>query len=245
MKIIKVFLLVILLLLCMNPAHSKEGEKATSNESVAAWNASSLWSAERMFGLNSDEVLRIAEERRTTGRVEGMDITLSQESVGGKRAVIAVSSITVNSFTVNDGDGLMLFAGKKVVIGPGFHVAEGAKFQISILKGNPPSALDLVSTETERTPSEFHLKPAYPNPFNPVTTVSYQLAADARVTLKIYDALGREVATLVDETKNAGEYTARFDGAGLSSGIYLARLVAIQGAGGKPFTETTRLMLAK
>ena len=74
------------------------------------------------------------------------------------------------------------------------------------------------------TPKEFALEQNYPNPFNPTTTIGYQLPANGRTTLKIYDAIGREVATLVSEVKEAGYYSAQFDGAKLSSGIYFARL---------------------
>ncbi len=74
------------------------------------------------------------------------------------------------------------------------------------------------------TPKEFALAQNYPNPFNPSTVISYQLPANSHVTLKVYDAIGREVATLVNEVKEAGSYSSRFDGAKLSSGIYFVRL---------------------
>ena len=73
-------------------------------------------------------------------------------------------------------------------------------------------------------PKEFALEQNYPNPFNPTTSINYQLSANSFTTLKIYDAIGREVATLVNEVKEAGTYSAQFDGAKLSSGIYFARL---------------------
>ena len=76
------------------------------------------------------------------------------------------------------------------------------------------------------TPKEFALEQNYPNPFNPTTTIGYQLPANGRTTLKIYDAIGREVATLVSEVKEAGYYSAQFDGTRLSSGIYFAKLTS-------------------
>ncbi|PKL87384.1 MAG: peptidase S8, partial [Ignavibacteriae bacterium HGW-Ignavibacteriae-2] len=72
----------------------------------------------------------------------------------------------------------------------------------------------------------------YPNPFNPVTTIQYQIPAvrDAvsslKVTLKIYDMLGTEIATLVDGFKAAGYYKIDFNAAGLSSGVYFYTLKA-------------------
>ena len=67
---------------------------------------------------------------------------------------------------------------------------------------------------------DYALDQNYPNPFNPATTISYQIPKDGRVTIKIYDIVGREVATLVDEARSAGQYAVKFDASHLSSGIY-------------------------
>ncbi len=78
----------------------------------------------------------------------------------------------------------------------------------------------------EGVPQEFKLYPAYPNPFNPSTTLSYSLASAEHVTLRIFDVLGRAVATLVDESQAPGQYQVRFDATGLPSGVYLYQLHA-------------------
>ncbi len=75
-------------------------------------------------------------------------------------------------------------------------------------------------------PDLLRLIGASPNPFNPTTTVRYELATAGKVRLEVFDALGRRVRTLVDETKLAGSHTATFDGAGLATGVYLVRLTA-------------------
>ena len=75
-------------------------------------------------------------------------------------------------------------------------------------------------------PKEFGLEQNYPNPFNPTTAIGYQLSANGFTSLKVYDAIGREVATLVNEVKDAGYYSAQFNGAKLSSGIYFAKLTS-------------------
>ena len=75
-------------------------------------------------------------------------------------------------------------------------------------------------------PDGFELHQNYPNPFNPTTTISFTLPKDGMVTLKIYDALGREVQTLVNEFKQTGRYTAEFDASRLASGIYIYKLVS-------------------
>ncbi|MBE0572306.1 MAG: T9SS type A sorting domain-containing protein [Ignavibacteriaceae bacterium] len=85
----------------------------------------------------------------------------------------------------------------------------------------------------------FTLQQNYPNPFNPATTIIYQLPTEGQVSLKIYDMLGNEVATLVNEMKTAGEYQVDFNAAALSSGIYFYRLQAGN------FVETKRMMLMK
>jgi predicted acyl esterase len=72
----------------------------------------------------------------------------------------------------------------------------------------------------------YTLRQNYPNPFNPATTIQYSLDRSAHVELKVFDMLGREVAVLVDHTQSPGVYEVRFDGSGLSSGVYVYRLLS-------------------
>lgn len=88
-------------------------------------------------------------------------------------------------------------------------------------------------------PSRFALAQNYPNPFNPSTVISYSLPSAQQVTLKVYDMLGREVATLVNTRQEAGRYDVPFNAAGLASGIYLYRLQA------GSFSEAKKMMLVK
>lgn len=74
--------------------------------------------------------------------------------------------------------------------------------------------------------TRYELYQNFPNPFNPSTTISYALAHDGLTTLKVYDALGREAAELVNEMKTRGRYNASFDASRLSSGVYIYRLVS-------------------
>ncbi|OYV88046.1 MAG: hypothetical protein B7Z63_01465 [Ignavibacteriae bacterium 37-53-5] len=97
----------------------------------------------------------------------------------------------------------------------------------------------LTSVKQRSLPSGFELEQNYPNPFNPTTTISYKLSALSSVTLKIYDVLGREVATLVDQNEPAGGHHVEFNGSRFASGIYYYRL----NAGG--LTGTKKLMLVK
>jgi len=70
----------------------------------------------------------------------------------------------------------------------------------------------------------FNLSQNYPNPFNPETKLNYQLPVSGKVTLKVFDILGREAVTLVDEVKVAGTYEVSFNGTQLASGVYFYRL---------------------
>ena len=83
----------------------------------------------------------------------------------------------------------------------------------------------VVSVEDDiLTASNFSLEQNYPNPFNPSTTIKYSIPSSGFVSLKVYDVLGNEVATLINEEKSAGSYEVEFSAAGLSSGIYFYKL---------------------
>jgi hypothetical protein len=92
---------------------------------------------------------------------------------------------------------------------------------------------------TQGVPLEFHMGPVYPNPFNPTATINYSLPKDAHVVLKVYDVLGKEVATLVNENKAAGYYRAVLDGKAWATGVYLCRLRAGE------FSQTMKVTLVK
>jgi hypothetical protein len=88
-------------------------------------------------------------------------------------------------------------------------------------------------------PKKFDLYQNYPNPFNPVTNIQYDLPKDVFVSIKIYDLLGREIKTLVNEYKNAGSYIVNFNGSELSSGVYFYRINA------GSFNQVKRMVLIK
>ena len=83
-----------------------------------------------------------------------------------------------------------------------------------------------IFSQNENNNLEFALANNYPNPFNPSTIIKYTIPKQNFVELKIYDILGREVATLVNEEKSAGNYEINFNGSKLSSGVYFYRLQA-------------------
>ncbi len=95
------------------------------------------------------------------------------------------------------------------------------------------------TNSSDHLPKEFSLEQNYPNPFNPKTVIGYQLPVTGNVTLKVYDVLGSEVATLVDEFLEAGRYEATFDAGKLASGIYIYELRA------GTFSQSKKMILAK
>ncbi len=97
----------------------------------------------------------------------------------------------------------------------------------------------IIEEKTSQLPTEYTLSQNYPNPFNPTTSIRYTIPKSSLVTLKVYNILGQEVATVFSGFQNAGTFTASFDASRLSSGVYLYRLQA-----GK-FSETRKMILMK
>ena len=100
--------------------------------------------------------------------------------------------------------------------------------QVEIIHGNPPTI-----------PLDYILYQNYPNPFNPNTTIDYSIPKKSNVTIKVYNLLGIEVATLVNEDKNRGIYSVNFNALGLASGVYFYRIQADE------FVQTKKMMLLK
>ena len=101
-------------------------------------------------------------------------------------------------------------------------------FVYGILKASIEALGGAVSVSNDNTnlPHDFDLSQNYPNPFNPTTTIQYKVPEGSNVKITVYDALGKQVEVLVNGYKDAGTYTADFDGTNLASGIYLYRMQA-------------------
>ncbi|MCX6142658.1 MAG: T9SS type A sorting domain-containing protein, partial [Ignavibacteriales bacterium] len=104
-----------------------------------------------------------------------------------------------------------------------------------------PVTSDIVNDVEEKVavPTEFSLSQNYPNPFNPTTEIVFSVSVAVKATLRIYDMLGREITTLVDEVKSPGRYTLRWDAGKSASGVYFYRLIA------GDFVQTRRLTFIK
>ena len=93
-------------------------------------------------------------------------------------------------------------------------------------------------------PSVFELSQNYPNPFNPTTSIKFSLVTDSKVTLKLFDVIGQEVATLINTDLAAGYHSTIVDGSRLSSGVYFYRLDA-SGVNGQKYSSVKKMILAK
>jgi hypothetical protein len=114
----------------------------------------------------------------------------------------------------------------------GLYREEGGEvlYSVVLLKGMVKDGvaygdISLVGVDdNQESPKEFSLYQNYPNPFNPTTNIGFRIANSGFISLKVYDILGREVATLVNEDRPAGEYEVKFDASGLTSGLYIYKL---------------------
>ncbi|MBS1494843.1 MAG: T9SS type A sorting domain-containing protein [Bacteroidetes bacterium] len=93
-------------------------------------------------------------------------------------------------------------------------------------------------------PSKFDLSQNYPNPFNPTTKINYDLPFDSKVSIKLFDMTGKEVALIVNAAQSAGYYTVQFNGSNLASGIYFYNIIA-EGGNASKFVSTKKMVLVK
>ncbi len=102
---------------------------------------------------------------------------------------------------------------------------------------------DLMQDVIVGVPGSFSIGQNYPNPSNPKSTIDYEIPINGKVTIKLYNLLGQEVVDIVNETKEAGYYSAEFDGTGFASGVYFYRII-IEGST-QQFSKTLKMILVK
>jgi hypothetical protein len=134
-----------------------------------------------------------------------------------------------------------------------FIAKNGAQVSVHAVDANPPSSGTINADGTSyngamtttgveqisELPIDYILSQNYPNPFNPSTNIEYSIPSESFVELKVYDVLGNEVASLVNEQQQAGIYRAEFIAENLPSGMYLARITANE------FTRVVKMTLLK
>ena len=126
-----------------------------------------------------------------------------------------------------------------VITAPGNHgyycIPHQGLGMVGTIVASPVNGVD----DEVNQPEKFQLSQNYPNPFNPTTNLQYAISSRQFITLKVYNLLGKEIATLVNEEKSAGEYKVEFNGNNLPSGIYFYELKAGN------ITQTKKMMLLK
>jgi hypothetical protein len=124
------------------------------------------------------------------------------------------------------------------------NLGDGAAHTITLVTGTEAFVNDKLKT-AGLVPGSFELFQNFPNPFNPSTVIRYGIPAAAHVTLRVYNVLGQEVATLADEVQDKGFRVVEFNGRQLASGVYYYRLEARPVDGSQTFTQTRKLILLK
>ncbi len=211
------------------------------------------YSAEGIPGELFNSLTQINFDNGTHGtfNVKYADALLS---VGGSKAVMKYKNVSSNNIAGISYDGIFgsgTEAGKLIYLGFPFETIYPEEIRDSLMGMILHHFSDVTLQEEDytETPDQFYLSQNYPNPFNPVTKIIYAIplnktplsggAGGGLVTLKVYDALGKEVAALINEIKEPGTYQLDFNASDLHSGVYFYRLEC-----GK-FTETKKMLLLK
>ena len=143
------------------------------------------------------------------------------------KVAVVVSAITMN---IDDSGPTFSIRTDWGSINPAFYDAWDYDNHVPVLTG---------VRETAGVPLVYELSQNYPNPFNPSTKINYTIPQQSFVTLKVYNILGQEVATLVNEVQKASKYVATFDAKSLASGVYFYKLQAGN------FVASKKLLLLK
>ncbi|MFN3562436.1 MAG: T9SS type A sorting domain-containing protein, partial [Chloroherpetonaceae bacterium] len=202
------------------------------------------------------DTLRVRSERFEGMLVQVNNVEVTRTRLAGQEfAIRQQNATTTDDYLVDDLSGWDFRGGgtatpvnpnaDTVRVGDRFAELRGIHFfSFSQYKLTPRRTGDyagylFTNEKVNPTPKQFSLAQNYPNPFNPITMIRYELPERADVTLKVYDVLGREVATLVNAAQGQGSYQVPFNAANLASGIYFYRLKA------GSFMQTKKMLLVK
>ncbi len=175
-----------------------------------------------------------------------LTVTDNDGATDQKTGQITVSGASTNYVTVNPSNGSIQPGSSQTITLTldAQNIQEGTytgQVNISSNGGNITIPIDyLVDVEKlTEIPIEFSLSQNYPNPFNPSTSIEFAVPRETNVSIKIYDMLGKEVATLLNEVKKQGTYKVIFDASTLASGVYVYRIETSE------FVDTKKLILLK
>jgi hypothetical protein len=162
------------------------------------------------------------------------NLVLENIVVSGTELFQATNSITAGPNFIVAATGTATLDAPSVTLRSMAFVLQGGK--LYLLSEN--TTLD-TDAEDGPLPAEYSLTQNYPNPFNSATVIKYSVPQRSKVVLKVYDILGNEIRTLVNEEKEEGIYTKNFDAGNLTSGVYLCRMAAGN------FIDTKKIILLK
>jgi len=208
-----------------------------------------------LIDIDGDEVVDILTRTRQTGVSNSYrgDFVILRNRIGD-RYTLQASSDSLGTISPA-GDVHVLHGGSQVfvltpnpgcvldsVLVDGVRVDSTTSYTFTkVISDHTISARFATATDVEeRThPREFSLQQNFPNPFNPTTTIGYQVPITSQVRLVVYDLLGREVCVLLDEVKPPGTYTAKWDAVNVATGLYFCRMKA------ESFSEIKKLLLVR
>lgn len=224
----------------------------TSAKNISLNVIAKLDSSERIFFVRNTQLrendslyLRELDQNRLVlknyGAGKSYDLEINQRSSGGQ-GVFEHLSITLD-------------ANSSHTIAPNWDSLGQSSLAVWVDLNNDGTIDDTLTIANQATdvdergsleiPREFYLAQNYPNPFNPTTTISYALPFASHVRLTVYNVLGQNVATLVDEERPAGRFTAQWNAASVSSGVYFYRIDATPVNGNQPFASVKKMLLLK
>ncbi|MEK7263744.1 MAG: M4 family metallopeptidase [Bacteroidota bacterium] len=243
-----------------NIAYKNLTEYLSSNSDYFDAERGSIWAARDLYGLGSQELLQTCKAWFAVGVVLHNDYTLNNNTtLNIKMAYIAYNSISAGPFSISNSGGAIMYAGNKIKLKTGFRSLYGSEFRAttsfsqqpfgisgiaSVASQNYSNTKQQIKPQKKDIPTEFSLSENFPNPFNPVTTINYGLKENVNVELKIYNLIGEEIITLINEYQEAGYKTVTWDGKdntgyNVSSGLYIYRIVAGN------FSQSNKMILLK
>jgi hypothetical protein len=188
-----------------------------------------------------------ASPKPTTGRLKDFVLFLLLSTLTPLCTLSAQAQIVWQSFGSGFANSRGTSSSIISVIGESFvGEASGNGIYLRSGFGGFGSAMTSVKASQDKIPLAYTLSQNYPNPFNPSTVIAFGIPEASHVSLQIFDIVGREVSTLVNEDLIAGNYRSVFIADHLSSGVYFYRIVAARKTdGGRLFIETKKFMLIK
>ncbi|MDP3442025.1 MAG: YCF48-related protein, partial [Ignavibacteria bacterium] len=201
--------------------------------------------------FSSDNIGTIVGSDGLILRTTNSGVSWFTQSSGTTKILFDISMIDENNITIVGDGGTILntvdggISWTKVESGTEVYLQSIAtRNSIQLIVGDYGTILrrtlsDTSSISLEDIPDNFMLSQNYPNPFNPTTTIEYQLPSAGHVLLKVYDILGREIVTLINENKYAGNYKVTFDGKKFVSGVYFYTINA------NKYSKTKKMILMK